>query len=68
MCPSEIQKPKRDSYLDQTEDECGRFFYSIKKQYRNSTKTQIERGGSVVTHETRMREVPGANPVAGQPG
>ena len=27
-----------------------------------------ERGGSVVTHETRIREVPGSNPVAGQPG
>ena len=27
-----------------------------------------ERGGSVVTHETRIREVPGSNPVADQPG
>ena len=27
-----------------------------------------ERGGSVVTHEIRIREVPGSNPVAGQPG
>ena len=27
-----------------------------------------ERGGSVVMHETRIREVPGSNPVAGQPG
>ena len=27
-----------------------------------------ERGGSVVTHETRILEVPGSNPVAGQPG
>ena len=26
-----------------------------------------ERGGSVVTHETRIREVPGSNPVASQP-
>ena len=27
-----------------------------------------ERGGSVLTHETRIREVPGSNPGAGQPG
>ena len=27
-----------------------------------------ERGGSAVTHETRIREVPGSNPVAGQSG
>ena len=27
-----------------------------------------ERGGSVVTHETRNREVPDSNPVADQPG
>ena len=26
-----------------------------------------ERGGSVVTHETRIREVPGSNPGADQP-
>ena len=26
-----------------------------------------ERGGSVVTHETRIREVPGSNPGAEQP-
>ena len=27
----------------------------------------IERGGSVVTHETRIPEVPGSNPGADQP-
>ena len=27
-----------------------------------------ERGGSVVTHETRIREVPGSNPGADEPG
>ena len=31
-------------------------------------KQLTERGGSLVTHETRIREVPGSNPVAGQPG
>ena len=31
-------------------------------------KVQRERGGSVVMHETRIREVPGSNPVAGQTG
>ena len=30
-------------------------------------KKTTERGGSVVTHETRIREVPGSNPVADQP-
>ena len=39
------------------------FFYNMKEQ-NNTT----ERGGSVITHETRIREVPGSNPVAGQPG
>ena len=34
------------------------------KQKNNIT----ERGGSVVTHETRIRDVPGSNPVGGQPG
>ena len=33
-------------------------------QKTNST----ERDGSVVTHETRIQEVPGSIPVAGQPG
>ena len=28
----------------------------------------MERGGSVITHETRIREIPGSNPVVGQPG
>ena len=28
---------------------------------------QTERGGSVLTHETRIREVPGSNPGADQP-
>ena len=28
---------------------------------------RTERGGSVVTHETRIREVPGSNPGADQP-
>ena len=37
-------------------------FFS-KKQEKNIT----ERGGSVVTHETRIREVPGSNPGADQP-
>ena len=29
---------------------------------------QTGRGGSVVTHQTRIREIQGSNPVAGQPG
>ena len=40
-------------------------------QYRHMHKnkfTWTERGGSVVTHKTRIREVPGSNPMAGQPG
>ena len=32
------------------------------------TSQITERGGSVVTHETRIREVPGSNPMASQPG
>ena len=28
----------------------------------------IERGDYVVTHETRIREIPGSNPVVGQAG
>ena len=35
-----------------------------------SLRTKVlstERGGSVVTHETRIREVPGLNPGADQP-
>ena len=35
---------------------------------RTHTKSCTERGGSVLTHETRIREVPGSNPVADQPG
>ena len=31
-------------------------------------KIPTERGGSVVTHETRILEVPGLNPVVDQPG
>ena len=31
-------------------------------------KNTTERGGSVVTHEARIREVPGSNPGADQPG
>ena len=34
---------------------------------RNNTKILTERGGSVVTHETRIREVPGSNPGSDQP-
>ena len=37
--------------------------------HEDEQKQQLftERGGSVVTHETRIREVPGSNPVADQP-
>ena len=41
-------------------------YFSITEE--KSSSTESERGGSVVTHETRIREVPGSNPVAGQPG
>ena len=41
--------------------------YNIFKSVNNNNKL-TERGGSVVTHETRIREVPGSNTVAGQPG
>ena len=37
------------------------------RKCKNKTKT-TERGGSVVTHETRIREVPGSNLGGGQPG
>ena len=36
--------------------------------YYTSRRIEVtERGGSVVTHETRIREVPGSNPGADQP-
>ena len=38
-----------------------------KKLHDYGWEVLTERGGSVVTHETRIREVPGSNPVAGQP-
>ena len=38
----------------------------MKKKETKSILT--ERGGFVVTHETRIGEVPVSNPVAGQPG
>ena len=44
---------------------CGIFFFLPVKSRK---KTKTERGGSVVTHETRIREVPGSNPVTRQPG
>ena len=34
----------------------------------SNDNAHTERGGSVVTHETLIREVPGSNPVADQPG
>ena len=40
-------------------------FFLLKS--RNKIKGLTERGGSVVTHETRIREVPGSNPGADQP-
>ena len=33
----------------------------------NKQERSTERGGSVVTHETRIRKVPGSNPGADQP-
>ena len=40
----------------------------IQKSVIKENKNKItERGGSVVTHETRIREVPGSNPGADQP-
>ena len=39
------------------------YYINIAKEVRHNT----ERGGSVVTHETRIREVPGSNPCANQP-
>ena len=36
------------------------------RKCRNKTN-KTERGGFVVTHETRIREVPGSNPAADQP-
>ena len=39
-----------------------------KSWFHGMTNVLTERGGSVVTHETRIREVPGSNPVACQPG
>ena len=38
----------------------------LKTAMRLLKLVQTERGGSVVTRETRIREVPGSNPVAGQ--
>ena len=43
-------------------------FCLCKRPQGNLLCVKTERGGSVVTHETRIREVPGSNPVAGQPG
>ena len=34
----------------------------------STEKRCTERGGSVLTHESLIREVPGSNPVAGHPG
>ena len=38
-----------------------------KQLFVKVTKFNTAQGGSVVTHETRIREVPDSNPVAGQP-
>ena len=43
--------------------------FNIENLFINYIKYSVtERGGSVVTNETRIREVPGSNPVAGQRG
>ena len=50
--------------------------YSVITKFQNifgkSTNKEIngttERGGSVATHEIRIREVPGSSPVTDQPG
>ena len=45
------------------------YLFNKQKTIQVSIKpSSTERGGSVVTHETRIREVPGSNPVADQPG
>ena len=47
---------------------CGIILNKNKKSKGLKQNRSTERGGSVVTHETRIREVPGSNPVAGQLG
>ena len=43
-------------------------YETIDKFNREENNIEVtERGGSVVTHETRIQEVPGSNPGADQP-
>ena len=43
--------------------------FSLGSEFSQKTRHKItERGGSVVAHETRIREVPDSNPGADQPG
>ena len=43
------------------------FYKSFSCEKAEIRLKRTERGGSVVTHETRIREVPGSNPDADQP-
>ena len=43
-------------------------FIALQKTNKALEYNRTERGGSVVTHETRILEVPGSNPGADQPG
>ena len=44
-----------------------RFDYLVIELKTSLQWRKTERGGSVVSHETLIRKVPGSNPVAGQP-